>query len=80
MINMNGRLYDPGTGQMLSPITMYLPPFSQGFNRYTYCNNNPLKYIDPSGQLQLIPIPGQIGIIIEPTYLAREIHTSAVLI
>ena len=27
------------------------PEFSQGFNRYSYCLNNPLKYTDPSGEL-----------------------------
>jgi len=26
-----------------------LPDFSQNYNRYTYCLNNPLKFTDPSG-------------------------------
>jgi hypothetical protein len=26
------------------------PDFSQGFNRYSYCLNNPFKYTDPSGE------------------------------
>ncbi len=57
MINMNGRLYDPVTGQMLSPDNNVSSTFSQGFNRYTYCNNNPLKYIDPTGQIATNPYP-----------------------
>jgi len=50
LINMNGRLYDPLTAQFLSPDNyVQLPDFTQNFNRYSYCLNNPLKYTDPSG-------------------------------
>ncbi|MGI6310742.1 MAG: RHS repeat-associated core domain-containing protein [Bacteroidales bacterium] len=52
LINMNGRLYDPLTAQFLSPDNyVQLPDFTQNFNRYSYCLNNPLKYTDPSGEL-----------------------------
>jgi hypothetical protein len=33
---------------------------SQGYNRYTYAMNNPLKYTDPDGQIPFFVIP-QIG-------------------
>ncbi len=47
---MNGRLYDGAVGRFLSPdIHIQDPDNSQSFNRYGYCLNNPLKYIDPSG-------------------------------
>jgi len=50
--NMNGRLYDPVIGRFFSPDNIVqLPEFSQSFNRYSYCLNNPLKYVDPSGML-----------------------------
>lgn len=50
LINMNGRLYDPVTSSMLSPDNnIQLPDFSQNLNRYSYCLNNPLTYIDPDG-------------------------------
>jgi RHS repeat-associated protein len=50
LVNMNGRLYDPAVGRFLSPdIHVQEPDNSQSFNRYGYCLNNPLKYIDPSG-------------------------------
>jgi len=50
LINMNARLYDPIVGRMLSPdIAVTMPYSTQGYNRYTYANNNPLKYIDPDG-------------------------------
>lgn len=52
LINMNGRLYDPALGRFLSPDNyVQMPDFSQSFNRYSYCLNNPLKYTDPSGEL-----------------------------
>jgi hypothetical protein len=35
---------------MLSPDPyVQMPDFSQNFNRYSYCLNNPLRYTDPSG-------------------------------
>ena len=49
---MNGRLYDPYLARFLSPDNyVQMPDFSQSFNRYSYCLNNPLKYTDPSGEL-----------------------------
>ena len=64
LINMNGRLYDPILGRFLSPDNyVQMPDFSQSFNRYSYCLNNPLKYTDPSGEYFLIDdiIAGFIG-------------------
>jgi len=52
LINMNGRMYDPIVGRFLSPDPfVQAPDFSQSFNRYSYCLNNPLIYTDPSGEL-----------------------------
>lgn len=50
LINMNGRMYDPQMSLFLS-VDAYVqsPDNSQSFNRYAYCMNNPLKYIDPNG-------------------------------
>jgi RHS repeat-associated protein len=54
LINMNGRIYDPLVGQFLSPDNYVQDPtFTQNYNRYTYCLNNPLKYVDPSGYVKL---------------------------
>jgi RHS repeat-associated protein len=51
LINMNARLYDPVVGRFLSPDPyVQMPDFSQSFNRYSYCLNNPFKYTDPSGE------------------------------
>ena len=54
LINMNGRLYDPLTARMLSPDPfVQSPDYTQSYNRYSYCFNNPLKYVDPSGYTAL---------------------------
>ncbi|HAK59559.1 MAG TPA: hypothetical protein DCO77_04140 [Nitrospiraceae bacterium] len=46
----NARYYDPVLGRFISPDTI-VPRFAdpQSLNRYSYVNNNPLNYIDPSG-------------------------------
>ncbi|MDR0714187.1 MAG: RHS domain-containing protein, partial [Bacteroidales bacterium] len=50
LINMNGRMYNPLLGRFLSAAPfVQTPDFSQSFNRYSYCLNNPLLYTDPSG-------------------------------
>ena len=58
VINMNGRMYDPTVGRFLAPDTfVQMPDFSQSFNRYSYCLNNPLKYVDRDGKVfWLVPI------------------------
>ncbi|MCP3143129.1 RHS repeat-associated core domain-containing protein [Pyxidicoccus xibeiensis] len=50
LVNMKGRLYDPTVGRFLTRDPVVQAPFSsQGFNRYSYVLNNPLRYVDPSG-------------------------------
>ncbi|MHB8747410.1 MAG: RHS repeat domain-containing protein, partial [Gammaproteobacteria bacterium] len=50
LINMNGRIYDPTIARFLSADpTVQSPGNPQTLNRYTYANNNPLSYTDPSG-------------------------------
>lgn len=53
------RYYDPMLGKFLSPDT-----FLDDLNRYAYCCNNPVKYIDPSGHS---PIP-MTSIIVNSTW------------
>jgi RHS repeat-associated protein len=46
----NARYYDPTIGRFISADPIITRPWDpQSFNRYSYCLNNPLKYIDPSG-------------------------------
>jgi RHS repeat-associated protein len=52
LINMNGRVYDPVLGRMLSPDNyIQAPEYTQSYNRYSYCWNNPVRYTDPSGNM-----------------------------
>jgi uncharacterized protein RhaS with RHS repeats len=40
------RFYDPEVGRFLTQ-----DPAKQGLNWYSYCGNNPLRYVDPDGQV-----------------------------
>jgi RHS repeat-associated protein len=71
LINMNGRLYDPVLGRMLSPDNyIQAPDNTQSYNRYSYCVNNPLKYTDPSGEVFGIDDAIIIGVAIYSAYQA----------
>ncbi len=51
LIHMNGRIYDPQLGRFLSPDNYVQDPYNtQNFNRYGYVLNNPLIFVDPSGE------------------------------
>ena len=62
LVNMNGRVYDPVLGTFLS-VDNYVqdPSYTQNFNRYAYCMNNPLKYTDPDGEWAHLVIGALIG-------------------
>lgn len=55
LINMNGRIYDPVLARVISPDNVVSTPgLTQGYNRYTYANNNPLRYTDPDGNMPIL--------------------------
>ena len=50
LIYMRARYYDPATGRFISE-----DPGRDGLNWYTYCNNNSVNLIDPSGKNAAVP-------------------------
>ncbi|OGS15764.1 MAG: hypothetical protein A2251_08760 [Elusimicrobia bacterium RIFOXYA2_FULL_47_53] len=50
----NARYYDPQMGIFITPDTIVPRPYDpQSLNRYAYCRNNPINYIDPSGNVDI---------------------------
>lgn len=61
LVNMNGRMYDPLNGRMLSADNYVQGGLgSQGYNRYSYAGNNPFKYTDPSGDFVWFVVAGAV--------------------
>lgn len=59
VVNANARLYDPVIGRFFSPDPfVQAPDFTQNYNRYSYCLNNPVMYSDPDGEFLGIPMFG----------------------
>ena len=72
LINMNGRVYDPVMSSFLSADRFVQNPMTaMGFNRYAYCLNNPLRFIDPSGW-EAGPGGGGNGNGIRPPYVVID--------
>ena len=54
IVNMNGRTYIGALGRFMSADPFVQAPNDlQNYNRYSYVNNNPLGYTDPSGYFSL---------------------------
>ncbi len=52
LYNYGARYYDPMIGRFISPDSIVQAPFNpQSLNRYSYCINSPLMYVDPSGNI-----------------------------
>jgi RHS repeat-associated protein len=50
------RFYDPSLGRFLSPDTIVPDPYNpESYDRYSYCLNNPIIFIDPSGHTNRPP-------------------------
>lgn len=76
LINMNARLYDPLLGRFLSPDPyVQAPDHSQSFNRYSYCMNNPLKYVDEDGEFWWIIAAAVVGGVINVVSNHGNIHS-----
>lgn len=66
LINMNARLYDPVLGRFLSPDPyIQNSDMSQNFNRYSYCMNSPLMYVDKNGEFFFSLFLGPVGAVLD---------------
>jgi RHS repeat-associated protein len=70
LYNYDARLYDPVVGRFVSADSVVPDKFdSQSWNAYSYCQNNPIKYNDPSGHSE-VAVAMEFGwgiALIEPT-------------
>ena len=77
----NARYYDPEIGRFIQPDTIIPDPSdNQAYNRYSYCRNNPVMRVDPTGHWSF-EVPGT-GIEIgsngvefhDPTEAVEDLH------
>ena len=53
----NARYYDPYLGRFIQPDTLVPDPLNpQAWNRFSYCGNNPVSYVDPGGHFPWVPL------------------------
>lgn len=80
LIHMNARLYDSDIGRFLSADTIIQHPnSSQGYNRYSYIDNNPLSAPDPTGHGFFSFLGKIVGFIVKHIALIAAIVVSAVI-
>jgi len=54
LLYYNARYYDPSLARFLSPDTVVSSAKNpQSWNRYSYVQNNPLRYVDPNGHCRV---------------------------
>ncbi|MGH7458811.1 MAG: RHS repeat-associated core domain-containing protein, partial [Longimicrobiaceae bacterium] len=74
---MHARFYSPQMGRLFSVDPYGGNPFNpQSWNRYTYTQNNPLRYVDPTGEFQA---PSQIAASLEQKIDELEQFVSSLL-
>jgi len=57
----SARYYDPEIGRFITPDIFVQEPYDpQTLNRYSYCGNNPINFIDPTGHFFLEAIIGAL--------------------
>jgi RHS repeat-associated protein len=79
LVHMNGRVYDPELGRFLSADPFVQDPSNlQSLNPYSYVQNNPLSYTDPTGHF-LSGLFKAIGHFFSSVFRAVENAVKAIL-
>ena len=68
----HARMYDSRQGRMLSP-----DPVRRSPNGYPYCENDPVNYVDPTGEVANVLAGGLIGGLTGGVWLCRFCHIPA---
>jgi len=69
LYNYDARMYDPIIGRFISPDSVVPDPAnSQGLNRYSYTLNNPLRYVDPTGNSLSGPSSASVSSGVDSTF------------
>jgi RHS repeat-associated protein len=75
LVALGNRYYDPAIGRFMSvDLVGVSPDDGSNFNRYAYANNNPYRYVDPSGEVPIIPIIIGVIWLADKAYAAYEAH------
>ncbi len=80
---MQARYYDPRIGRFYSndPVDAVghigRGNTVHGFNRYTYANNNPYKYVDPNGEAGVLGFIAGVGLEITRQALTGELKDTS---
>ena len=79
LVHMGARIYDAKLGRFISPDNVVQNMMnSQCLNRYSYCLNNPLRYVDPSGHSFLGSICKAVVKVVTTAVVAVVVATAVV--
>jgi RHS repeat-associated protein len=74
LVHLNGRVYDPTFGRMISADPTVPDPLDpQAWNRYSYVGNDPLSFTDPSGFSWLSHFFHQVASYLQANPLVRSV-------